>query len=123
MSVLSGSERRRLLALMGIEVYERRRLDACVLVRLDRPKQQLAPEERRVLARLLKALDWEGPFREQALAGERVVLELALGVRASGRAERSVEGEPIDRLSASEAVRRELWQRIAPLLPLPAFRR
>lgn len=123
MSVLSGSDRRRLLALMGIEVYERRCPAACVLVRLDRPKQQLAPEERRVLARLLRALDWDGPFREQAQNGERVVLELALGVRASGRAERSVEGESIDRLRASEAARRELWRRIAPLLPLPSCSR
>lgn len=75
MSALPEAERRRLLALMGLTLYERRLSPAppanVVLVRLDRPKQALTVEERRVLARLLKALEWEGPFRERAEAGER----------------------------------------------------
>lgn len=119
MSGLASIRRRRVLAWLGIELYQRRRRRPCVLIRLDRPKQALSPDERRVLSRLLKALEWQGPFRDQVQEGERVVLEIALGVPASGRAERFVQGEPIDRLAVSEQARRALWQRIAPLLPLP----
>lgn len=123
MSPLPEGERRRLLALIGITLYERRLSPpsrrSCVVVRLDRAKEDLTPEQRRVLSRLLKALAWEGAFRAEVPEDERVVLELALGVPASGRAERTVRGEPIDRLAESEGARRALWQRIAPHLPLP----
>ncbi|GIX32823.1 MAG: hypothetical protein KatS3mg125_0779 [Lysobacterales bacterium] len=122
MSALPEAERRRLLALMGLTLYERRLSPAppanVVLVRLDRPKQALTVEERRVLARLLKALEWEGPFRERAEAGERPLLELALGVAASGCAERSVEGDSVSVLAASAEARRALWRRLEPHLPL-----
>lgn len=120
---LAAAQRLRMLALMDIDVYVPRsaasgaRPSLCILIRLDRAKSALSPEQRSMLGNILKAMEWNGEFRQDDPQGDRAVLEIAFGVPASGAAEVSVETDAVDRLVADNARKKLLWSRLKAELP------
>ncbi len=125
---LAADDRLRMLARMGVDVYvpraasdgEASRKDsaqACILIRLDRPKSALDQAQKQMLGRILKAMQWNGAFRQDDPQDDRAVLEIAFGVAASGCAESSVETDAVDRLVSDEGRRRALWARLKAELP------
>jgi hypothetical protein len=122
---LAAAERLRVLSLMGIDVYLPRQsattvdapAEACILIRLDRPKDALDAEQKRMLGNILKAVEWTGAFRQDDPQGDRAVLEIAFGVPGSGRAEATIEAAAVDRLAADEGLKRALWAQIKAELP------